>query len=105
VKHFGGISNQFRYQNLSLSFLVQWVKQRQYSMDYNLSLLGIQRNIPTYMLDYWTPEHTEARYQRPTTGGNSAALTAFSRYTSSDAVIVDASFIRLNNVQLSYKIP
>ncbi len=105
VKHFGGISNQFRYQNLSLSFLVQWVKQRQYSMDYNLSLLGIQRNIPTYMLDYWTPENTEARYQRPTTGGNSAALTAFSRYTSSDAVIVDASFIRLNNVQLSYKIP
>lgn len=105
VKHFGGISNQFRYQNLSLSFLVQWVKQRQYSMDYNLSLLGIQRNIPTYMLDYWTPENTEARYQRPTTGGNSATLTAFSRYTSSDAVIVDASFIRLNNVQLSYKIP
>ena len=74
-------------------------------MDYNLSLLGIQRNIRTYMLDYWTPENTEARYQRPTTGGNSAALTAFSRYTSSDAVIVDASFIRLNNVQLSYKIP
>ncbi|MFT3919625.1 SusC/RagA family TonB-linked outer membrane protein [Cloacibacterium sp.] len=105
VKHFGGISNQFRYRNLSFSFLVQWVKQRQYSMDYNLSLLGIQRNIPTYMLDYWTPEHTDARYQRPTTGGNSAALTAFSRYTSSDAVIVDASFIRLNNVQLSYKIP
>ncbi|MFT3920029.1 SusC/RagA family TonB-linked outer membrane protein [Cloacibacterium sp.] len=105
IKHFGGISNQFRYRNLSFSFLVQWVKQRQYSMDYNLSLLGIQRNIPTYMLDYWTPEHTDARYQRPTTGGNSAALTAFSRYTSSDAVIVDASFIRLNNVQLSYKIP
>lgn len=105
IKHFGGFSSQLRYQNLSLSFLVQYVKQKQYSMDYNLSLLGIQRNIPTYMLDYWTPDNTDAQYQRPSTGGNSAALTAFSRYNASDAVIVDASFIRLNNVQLSYKVP
>lgn len=105
IKYFGGITNQIRYQNLSLSFLIQWVKQRQYNMDYSLSVLGIQRNIPVYMLDYWTPENPNARYQRPTTGGNSLAVTAYSRYNSSDAVITDASFIRLNNVQLSYKIP
>ncbi len=105
VNYFGGFSSQLRYKNVSLDFLIQWVNQRQYSPDYFMSVLGIMRNVPTYMLDYWTPDNTDARYQRPTNGGNSAAISAFSRYTSSDAVIVDASFIRLNNLQLSYTIP
>ena len=105
MKFFGGLSSQINYKNWSFAFLVQGVKQRQYSLDYSISLLGIMSNVPSYMLDYWTPENRDARYQRPGTGTNSDVTRAHSLYQSSDAVIVDASFIRLNNVQLSYKIP
>ncbi|MET3536813.1 MULTISPECIES: SusC/RagA family TonB-linked outer membrane protein [Chryseobacterium] len=105
MKFFGGLSSQINYKNWSFAFLIQGVKQRQYSLDYSISLLGIMSNVPSYMLDYWTPENRDARYQRPGTGTNSDVTRAHSLYQSSDAVIVDASFIRLNNVQLSYKIP
>ncbi|MCL1689428.1 SusC/RagA family TonB-linked outer membrane protein [Elizabethkingia anophelis] len=105
VKYFGGISNRFDYKNLSLSFLIQFVKQRSYSLDYSLGMVGNMKNIPEYMLDYWTPENPNAKYQRPSTGSNTNAVRAFSLYQSSDAVIVDASYIRLNNVQLAYRIP
>ena len=105
VKYFGGISNRFEYKNLSFSFLIQFVKQKSYSLDYSLGMVGNMKNIPEYMLDYWTPEHTDAQYQRPSTGGNSDAVRAFSLYQSSDAVIVEASYIRLNNLQVGYKIP
>ena len=105
VSYFGGISSELRYKNASLSFLWQFVKQQQYDLHYYLGISGIAKNIPAYMLDYWTPSNTSATYQRPTTGTNSAALKAYGLYQNSDAVIVDASFIRLNNVQLNYNIP
>lgn len=102
---YGGLTGQFSYKKISLGFLLQFAKQNLYSLDYSLPAIGSMRNIPTYMLDYWTPEHTTGSYQLPTTGLNSNAVKAQSLYQSSDAVIVDASFIRLNNVQLSYTVP
>lgn len=105
IKYFGGISNEFRYKNLSLSFLLQFVKQKQFAYSYYAGITGIMMNVPEYMLDYWTPEHTNAIYQRPTTGSSSEAVNGYYLYQDSDASIVDASFIRLNNLQINYKIP
>lgn len=105
IKYFGGLNSQMTYKNWSFAFLIQAVKQRQYNLDYSLSLLGIMSNVPTYMLDYWTPENKDARYQRPSTGANSNVSRTHSQYQGSDAVIVDASFIRLNNVQVGYRLP
>ncbi|QIY82999.1 SusC/RagA family TonB-linked outer membrane protein [Chryseobacterium sp. NEB161] len=105
TEFYGGVSNNLSYKNWSYSFLIQFVKQRQYSQDYYNSIPGIMKNIPSYMLDYWTPEHTSAEYQRPTTGANANAVKAYGIFQSSDKVIVDASYIRLNNIQLSYNLP
>ncbi|SHK68888.1 SusC/RagA family TonB-linked outer membrane protein [Epilithonimonas mollis] len=105
IKYFGGIGSQVSYKNWSLDFLFQFVKQRQFNLDYSLPLLGSMSNVPTYMLDYWTPENPDARFQRPSTGANTNASRAFAQYQASDAVIVDASFIRLNNLQIGYKVP
>ncbi|GEN73753.1 SusC/RagA family TonB-linked outer membrane protein [Chryseobacterium lathyri] len=102
---YGGLTGQFSYKKISLGFLLQFAKQNLYSLDYSLPGIGTMRNIPTYMLDYWTPEHTNGSYQLPTTGLNSDAVKAQTLYQNSDAAIVDASFVRLNNIQLSYAVP
>ena len=36
---------------------------------------------------------------------NAAAFAAYNRYTESDAMIEDASFIRLKSLSLSYNVP
>lgn len=105
IRFFGGISNTFSYRNLSLLMMWQFVRQQQFDTLYDLAVPGSMFNIPSYMLDYWTPENTNAAYQRPTSGADADALRAFDLYRNSDAAIVDASFLRLNSLQLNAKIP
>lgn len=105
IQFYGGFGNSFQYKNLSLQFQWQFVKQRQLDTLYSLAASGSMANVTTYMLDYWTPENPDAKYQRPTSGTNSAVLKAFTDYRNSDAAIVDASFIRLNNLQLNWQLP
>jgi len=101
ISYYGGVTNTFRYKNLSAQMLWQFVKQRQLDMVYDLAATGLMYNIPAYMLDYWTPDHPDASYQRPTAGDNYAALIAFDNYRNSDRAIVDASYIRLNSLQVN----
>lgn len=105
IRFFGGIGNTFRYRNISLQMMWQFVKQQQLDTLFDLPVPGSMFNVPAYMLDYWTPENTNAAYQRPTSGANSDAVRAFENYRNSDAAIVDASFIRLNSLQLNAHIP
>ena len=105
VQYFGGFGNTFQYRNFSLLFQWEFVKQRQLDILYSLATPGSLANVTTYMLDYWTPENPDAKYQRPTSGTNSAVLKALNDYKDSDAVIVDASFIRLNTVGLHWEVP
>lgn len=105
IQFYGGVGNSFRYKGISLQFLWQFVKQKQLDTLYSLAAPGLMFNVPTYLLDYWTPENPAAPYQRPTSGANTSAVRAFDQYRNSDAAIVDASFIRLNSLQLSWQIP
>ena len=105
IQFYGGFGNSFQYRNISLQFQWQFVKQQQFDTLYSLAAPGSMANVTTYMLDYWTPENPDAQYQRPTSGTNAAVLKAFTDYRNSDAAIVDASFIRLNTVQLNWQLP
>lgn len=105
VRFFGGVGSSVRYGNIALQMLWQFVKQDQLDTLFSLPVPGSMSNVATYLLDYWTPENPTAQYQRPTTGTNSAALKAFNDYRNSDAALVDASFIRLNSIQLNWQIP
>jgi TonB-dependent starch-binding outer membrane protein SusC len=103
-KYFGGFQNQFQYKNWQLDFLFQFVKQQVSNYTPNVSA-GYSVNQPTWMLDAWQQAGDTAPYQMYTTGANSAAATAFSRYAASDAMIVDGSYIRLKNISLTYALP
>jgi TonB-linked SusC/RagA family outer membrane protein len=101
--YFGGLQNQFKYKHWKLDFLFQFVKQRNQS--YLVGLAGLMVNRPERMMDHWQQEGDTGPYQIYTTGNNSSAVTAQSRYGDSDASIIDASYIRLKTLALSYDIP
>ncbi|MBC5836708.1 SusC/RagA family TonB-linked outer membrane protein [Flavobacterium muglaense] len=103
-KFFGGLQNQLQYKNWNLSFLFQFVKQK----NTNISIGAAGRrnyNQPVRFVDSWQQQGDSANYQKFTTGTNSQVMNAQTLYENSDAMIVDASFIRLKNISISYAIP
>ncbi|TBX67581.1 SusC/RagA family TonB-linked outer membrane protein [Flavobacterium silvisoli] len=103
-KYFGGFQNQLKYKNWDLDFLFQFVKQQTYNYTPG-SANGTFFNQSTDYANVWQQSGDMAAYQMNTSGANSAAVTAFSRYTASDAIIVDGSYIRLKNIALTYTVP
>jgi TonB-linked SusC/RagA family outer membrane protein len=97
VTAFGGWHNSFTYKGFTLDFLIQFVKQQNYNAYYTSGLPGAMVNTLS--------EPGDKVFQNPTTGADYESLQAFMRYRESDAVIGDASYIRLKNIQLNYTLP
>ncbi|NRT12213.1 SusC/RagA family TonB-linked outer membrane protein [Flavobacterium sp. 14A] len=104
-KYFGGFQNTITYKNWQLDFLFQGVKQLNYSGSYTTGIPGTMINQPATVVDHWQNSGDSALYQQYTTGVNGVAVSAFYNFYSSDAMIVDASYIRLKNLSLSYTVP
>jgi len=98
---FGGLQNSFSYKNWTVDFLWQFVKQNAYTADYAVNYLGSTSNRPAHQADYFT-EGSSGSFQLPTAGGNRPALQQYQYYKDSDAVIADASFIRLKSAMVQY---
>lgn len=101
--YYGGLQNQLSYKHWKLDFLFQFVKQRRQS--YSGIPPGLMFNQPQRIMDSWQQTGNTGSYQIYTAGNNTDAMTAQSRYSSSDAAIVDASYIRLKTIALSYDVP
>lgn len=102
---FGGLSNQFTYKGWQLDFMLQFVKQENYTSAIMAGIPGTMNNQPIEVLNHWQSTGDSQGYQLYTAGYNGDAVDAFYKYYESDAVIGDASYVRLKNVALSYKIP
>lgn len=101
VEYFGGWSHELKYGNWDFSFLLQFVKQQ--SMNFNSSMTspGLMVNLPKEVLDVWAPNHLSGYYMPY----QSVVNPMHSLFQESDATVSDGSFIRLKNVQLSYRVP
>jgi len=104
-KFFGGIQNSLKIGSFHLDFLFQFVKQQNYSILYLTGAPGTMMNQPRFVHDRWQKPGDMANYQPYTTGINSALSSRFINYNQSDAVIEDASYIRLKNIELIYTLP
>ncbi|MGL2965900.1 SusC/RagA family TonB-linked outer membrane protein [Flavobacterium sp. XGLA_31] len=102
---FGGLSNQFNYKRWQLDFMLQFVKQRNYTSAIMTGVPGAKGNQPVEVLQHWQAPGDTAGNQIYTAGYNGAAVDAYYNYYESDGVIGDASYVRLKNVALSYKVP
>ncbi|WP_319266181.1 TonB-dependent receptor [uncultured Draconibacterium sp.] len=105
IKYFGGWTNQLAYKRWDFSFLFQFVKQRQ--SNYNALMLnpGTMNNQPVEVLDVWSESNPDGRYMAYTSGADAQKNKVLRYFKNSTATISDASFIRLKNMQLSYRLP
>jgi TonB-linked SusC/RagA family outer membrane protein len=103
-KYFGGLQNQLTFKRWKMDFLFQFVKQNNKS--YYSGFAGQMTNQPSRLLDNWKqPGQSNASYQLYTAGFNSAAVTSDFLFSNSTASVVDASYIRLKNIAISYDVP
>ncbi len=109
VELYGGLNNSLKYKGLRLDVFFQFVKQT--GLNYwgsNTIHPGYMVNQPVQLLtNRWVnPGDEDTKVQRFTTGYNQSAVTAFfEQYVESNAVVQDASFIRLKTLSLSYDLP
>lgn len=101
--YFGGLQNHLTYKRWKLDFLFQFTKQRNQS--HTTGLAGLMLNRPERMTDRWQQTGDTEPYQIYSAGYNSVANIAQSRYSSSDAIVVDASYVRLKTLVVSYDVP
>jgi len=102
-KYYGGLQNQLSFKNWKLDFLFQFVHQKNRS--YGMGFSGQMSNENNRAVGSWQQPGDIGPYQIYTTGENSAAVTAYNLYSESTASVVDASFVRLKNIALSYDLP
>lgn len=103
-QYFGGLENSFQYKRLQLDFLFQFVKQQNYSYSAYVPG-GSPINQSSDMTHSWQQAGDSSPYQLNTSGQNGDAVNAYYNYVDSNAGIVDASYIRLKNIALSYDVP
>jgi hypothetical protein len=92
-KFYGGLSSSFRYKNLQVDFLFNFVKQK------GIGQISFPGTLGSQTKDLLTTPF------KPSTLTSSASYVSYNQYLASDANITDASFIRLRNVSVSYSLP
>ena len=101
---YGGLGNTLTLGNLSLDFFFQFKKQRAYNTMGFGATPGYGNNMPRAMLDRWREAGDVATYQRAA-GGLSLIPGTGPFQEVSNLAVSDASFVRLRNISLNYKIP
>lgn len=105
-KYFGGISNSFSFKGFQLNILLEFRKQLGRDAVFSSPIaLGDIVNQPNFVLDRWRNPGDLNMYQRYTQDFTNPAYAATYNISSSDAVLTDASYIRLKNIALSYDFP
>nr|WP_199156172.1 SusC/RagA family TonB-linked outer membrane protein [Pedobacter sp. ASV2] len=104
IKYFGGWQNQLSYKQWSLSFLLQFVHQTNWNYNRQMPIAGSMNNQPREVLNVWSAENQTGTYMPYSTGLNPQKNELQSFFQNSTAAIGDASFIRLKNIQLNYKL-
>lgn len=103
-KWYGGMGNTFTLGNLSLDVFFQFKKQRAYNAVRFDATPGFRGNVPVALLDRWQQPGDIATYQRSSSGFTTVEDLG-GRQQSSNAAVSDASFLRLRNISLNYKLP
>ena len=103
---YGGINNTITYKGLALDVFLQVVGQKGIAPTFPNGYLNF--NFPAeWLKDVWMMPGDNATTQRSATEITQgiAGEGALSYYNGSDAKVVDASFIRLKTVSISYQFP
>lgn len=104
IKYSGGWGNKISYKDLSLSFLFQFVKQNQWNYLNRMPTPGTMNNLPVEILDVWSESNPNGHYMPYSAGQDFEKKELHGLYMESTSAVSDASYIRLKNIQLNYRI-
>ncbi|MGB2525728.1 SusC/RagA family TonB-linked outer membrane protein [Flagellimonas sp. SN16] len=104
-KFYGGLGNTLSYKNLSLDFFFQFKKQKAYNELRFRATPGYKGNSSVSLSDRWQQPGDTNPIQMASTGLIRGGVDTNSLQRSSNAAFTDASFIRLRNISLNYKLP
>ena len=104
-KYEGSLSNQLTYKNWTLNFTFYFRKQIGQNALISSNIPGDASNQVATVLSRWQKPGDHTTVARFTTEGPAADPSFFNYLYNSDAQYTDASFIRLQNLSLSYQIP
>jgi TonB-linked SusC/RagA family outer membrane protein len=105
--YYGGIQNSISYKGIQFDCYIQFVNQTGNNF---LNLFGMpgtyNQNQPITVLNQWSQynNHPTPVVQRYSTGGGNSNIYR-GYYSQSDQSVVNASFIRLKNISVSYSLP
>lgn len=102
---YGSISNSLQYKRFNFDFTINFVKKYALNNFYSFPMPGTMFNQPTEISGNGQNENGTFEIQPYSSGNNEELRLAHSRFISSSAIISDASFMRLKNMSLSYKLP
>jgi TonB-linked SusC/RagA family outer membrane protein len=95
-----GFNVELSYKNFELSALFQGAADVDVRLAGALAEMGNQEGFAhkIYEDNYWTPDNRDARFPRP-------VKFDLKNVASSDRMIIDASYLRLKNLQIAYNVP
>ncbi|WP_170139396.1 TonB-dependent receptor [Larkinella arboricola] len=99
-KYTFGASLNMNYKSFSLNLLFQGAAQVDTRLAGALAEMG-NNEAYTHTIftgNYWTPENRNARFPRP-------IRSDLRNLSASDRMLIDASYVRLKNIQLVYQLP
>lgn len=102
-KFYGGLGNTLGFGNLTLDFFFQFKKQKAFDQLAFGATPGYRGNAPVALLDRWQEVGDMAPIQRAS-GGLSFGEDTGVLQQFSNAAFSDASFIRLRNISLNYRV-
>lgn len=99
-KYTFGFNAGFQYKEFELNLLFQGAAKVDTRLSGALAEMGNQEGFThqIYAGNYWTPEHTDARFPRP-------IKYDLRNVATSDRLVIDGSYLRLKNIQLAYHLP
>ncbi len=99
---YGGLSNSLSYKGFQLDFFFEFVKQKGWNPIANF-IPSSARNLPAAMINRWQNPGDVTDIQQ--VNSDFSFILSHQQHYASNLSRVDASFIRLQNVALSYTIP
>ncbi len=104
-KFYGGLGNTLSYKNLTLDFFFQFKKQKAFNYLRYRATPGFKGNADVRLLDRWQQPGDTNPIQLASGGFSPNVGPSDLNQSASNAAVSDASFIRLRNISLNYKVP
>tara|TARA_R110002033_G_scaffold83103_7_gene134057 strand:+ start:10349 stop:13660 length:3312 start_codon:yes stop_codon:yes gene_type:complete len=104
-KFYGGLGNTLSFKNVSFNFFFQFKKQKAFNNLRWRATPGFRGNASVELLDRWQQTGDTNPIQMASGGLSPSIGPSDLNLSDSNAAVSDASFIRLRNISLNYKVP